>query len=123
MLQGDKNALEKFREVTNVGHITEGVEFLGQHLSKLWTSEQFLITPARKNTEAFPTKVRNIVRSCQSAPQEKLIATLNPVMPRMGLVSQARCPHPGLHIGRSSPVSLGLALGKATSSRQKVRLD
>ena len=41
----------------------------------------------------------------------------------MGLVSQALCRRAGLQMGRCATVSLRLALGTTTSSRQEVRLD
>ena len=75
-----ERGLELSKEKTSITHITEGVDFLGQHLRKYGHRKQLLITPARKNTQAFLTKVRNSVRSCKAAPQEKLIATLNPVV-------------------------------------------
>ena len=75
-----ERGLELSKEKTSITHITEGVDFLGQHLRKYGRRKQFLTTPARKNTQAFLTKVRSIVSSCKAAPQETLIATLNPVV-------------------------------------------
>ena len=75
-----ERGLELSKEKTSITHITEGGDFLGHHLRKCGRRKQFLTTPARKNTQAFLTKVRSIVSSCKAAPQETLIATLNPVV-------------------------------------------
>ena len=75
-----ERGLELSKEKTSITHITEGFDFLGQHLRKYGRRKQLLITPARKNTQAFLDKARNIVRSLKAAPQERLIATLNPVV-------------------------------------------
>ena len=75
-----ERGLELSKEKTSITHITEGFDFLGQHVRKYGRRKQILTTPAQKNVQAFLTKVRNIVRSSKAAPQEELIGKLNPVI-------------------------------------------
>ena len=65
-------------EKTRITHIDKGFDFLGQHVRRY--GRKLLITPSRKNTQAFLTKVRSILRANASAPQLKLIGALNPVI-------------------------------------------
>lgn len=63
-------------EKTRVTHIEEGFDFLGQNIRSY--KEKLLIKPAKKNVQAFLTKVRTIVDKNKTAPQESLIKMLPP---------------------------------------------
>ena len=74
-----ERGLSLSQEKTAITHISDGFDFLGQHVRKYGKRQQCLITPSRKNTKAFLTKVRNTVRKNKAAPQEELIGKLNPI--------------------------------------------
>ena len=65
-------------EKTAITHINEGFDFLGQNLRK--RGGKLLITPSKKNTQAFLTKIREMVRHHDSASQDNLIWQLNPII-------------------------------------------
>ncbi len=65
-------------EKTCITHIEEGFDFLGQNLRK--HGGKLLITPSRKNMQAFLNKVRGVVRQNGNAKQESLIRVLNPIL-------------------------------------------
>lgn len=69
-------------EKTRIVPIEEGFDFLGQHLRKYRNGRQrkLLITPARKNVQAFLEKVRQIVKDHKQAPAGQLIHQLNPII-------------------------------------------
>ena len=63
---------------TRITHIEDGVDFLGQHLRK--SRGNLLITPAKKNVQAFLAKVRGIIKAQKQTPAGTLILLLNPVI-------------------------------------------
>jgi RNA-directed DNA polymerase len=62
-------------EKTVVTHISEGVDFLGQHLQTY--RGRLRITPSAKNVSAFLEKVRTLIRKRQQATAGDLIEQLN----------------------------------------------
>ncbi len=73
-----ERGLKLSAEKTRITHIDKGFDFLGQHVRRY--GRKLLITPSRKNTQAFLTKVRVIVRANATAPQLQLIGALNRVV-------------------------------------------
>jgi hypothetical protein len=65
-------------EKTRITHISQGFDFLGQHLRKF--DGKLVIQPSKKNTHAFLEKVRRIIDANQSVSQTLLIGLLNPVI-------------------------------------------
>jgi RNA-directed DNA polymerase len=76
-----ERGLQLSEEKTRITHLSEGFDFLGQHIRKYHigaSMEKLLITPAKKNVKAFLEEIRETVRSLASAKQEVLIQKLNP---------------------------------------------
>jgi len=73
-----ERGLELSKEKTRVVHITEGFDFLGQHVRKY--GRKLLITPAWKNVQALLNKVRDIVKKGRAKTQEWVIEKLTPVL-------------------------------------------
>jgi RNA-directed DNA polymerase len=73
-----ERGLELSVEKTHVTRIQDGFDFLGQHLRKY--RGKLLVTPSKKNTEAFLTKIRGVVENNKSATQTNLIVRLNPII-------------------------------------------
>jgi RNA-directed DNA polymerase len=65
-------------EKTRVTHVAEGFDFLGQTVRKFRAA--IIITPSKKNVQAFRTKVKSIFAEQGTAKQETLILRLNPVI-------------------------------------------
>jgi RNA-directed DNA polymerase len=65
-------------EKTVVTHISEGVDFLGQHLRTF--GGRLRITPSAKNVQAFLDKVRVRIRKNRQATAGDLIEQLNPMI-------------------------------------------
>jgi RNA-directed DNA polymerase len=70
--------LQLSEEKTRVTHIAEGFDFLGQNIRRL--DGRIIITPSKKNVQAFRAKIKEIFNEHRTAKQESLIATLNPVI-------------------------------------------
>jgi RNA-directed DNA polymerase len=73
-----KRGLELSQEKTKTTHISEGFDFLGQNVRKY--NGKLLITPSKKNVNAFLDKVREIIKNNATAKTGNLIGTLNPVI-------------------------------------------
>lgn len=73
-----ERGLELSPEKTRVVHISEGFDFLGQHVRKY--GRKLLITPAWKNVQALLNKVRDLVNQAKAKTQEWLIEKLNPIL-------------------------------------------
>lgn len=76
-----ERGLRLSEEKTRVTHISEGFDFLGQHIRMYHagtTKKKLLITPAKKNIKAFIEGIRDTIRALKSVKQEILIQTLNP---------------------------------------------
>jgi RNA-directed DNA polymerase len=73
-----ERGLELSDEKTRITHITEGFDFLGQHVRKY--GDQLLTKPAKKSIKSLLDKVRNIVKANANATQAALIRQLNPVI-------------------------------------------
>jgi len=73
-----ERGLELSVEKTRITHITEGFDFLGQHLRKF--AGGMLVQPAKDNVQAFLAKVRHIVKSPEHNQAGELIQRLNPVI-------------------------------------------
>jgi RNA-directed DNA polymerase len=65
-------------EKTRITHISQGFDFLGQHLRKF--DGKLVIQPSKKNTPAFLEKVRQLIKDNSNVDQVKLIRLLNPVI-------------------------------------------
>jgi RNA-directed DNA polymerase len=73
-----ERGLQLSPEKTRITHIDDGFDFLGQHFRKY--GGKLLVTPSKKNTQAFLDKVRVIIEVNVSASQAELIEQLNPVI-------------------------------------------
>ncbi len=73
-----KRGLTLSAEKTRITHIREGFDFLGFNLKKY--KDKLLIKPSRSNVKAVKVKIRQIVKSNQTAKTENLIRQLNPVL-------------------------------------------
>jgi len=71
-----ERGLELSPEKTTLTHIEEGVDFLGQNLRKY--NGKYLTKPAKKNVQAFLTKVRKVIKENPTATAGNLIKELNP---------------------------------------------
>ena len=65
-------------EKTRITHITQGFDFLGQHLRSF--GGKLVVQPSKKNTQRFLEKVRALIKSNSTANQAALIELLNPVI-------------------------------------------
>ena len=65
-----ERGLELSQEKTEITHISEGFDFLGQNVRKY--DGKLLIKPSPKNVKAFLDKVRETIRVNRSAKQETL---------------------------------------------------
>lgn len=65
-------------EKTLITHINDGFDFLGCNV-KMY-GNNLLIKPSDKNYEAIINKIREVIKSNQSAKQEFLIRKLNPII-------------------------------------------
>ncbi|CAG2135012.1 group II intron reverse transcriptase/maturase [Cupriavidus numazuensis] len=65
-------------EKTRIVHIAEGFDFLGWNFRKY--SGKLLITPSKKNAQAFYRKVKEVISVRKGAKQEDLIRVLNPML-------------------------------------------
>ncbi len=65
-------------EKTRITHISQGFDFLGQHLRSF--DGKVLVQPSKKNTHAFLEKVRALIKANSATSQAALIEVLNPVI-------------------------------------------
>ena len=65
-------------EKTRITHISQGFDFLGQHLRAF--GGKLVIQPSKKNVHAFLEKVRQLIKVHANIGQAALIRTLNPVI-------------------------------------------
>lgn len=65
-------------EKTQIVHIDEGFDFLGQNIRKY--DGKLLIKPSEKNVNAFLQKIREVIRTNKGATAGHLIAMLNPII-------------------------------------------
>lgn len=63
---------------TKITHVADGFDFLGQNIRKY--GGKLLITPSKKNVQAFLSKIRSIVKGNWTAEQKNLIGLLNPMI-------------------------------------------
>jgi len=63
---------------TVITHIDEGFDFLGKHIRKY--RGKLRITPAKAGVRALLCTVRGITKKMATAPADRLIATLNPII-------------------------------------------
>jgi RNA-directed DNA polymerase len=70
-------------------HISEGFDFLGQNVRSF--NGKIIVTPAKKNIQAFKAKVKEIFKEHRTAKQENLIGVLNPVVRGWANYHQAAC--------------------------------
>jgi RNA-directed DNA polymerase len=73
-----ERGLQLSQEKTQITHISEGFDFLGQNVRKYGGT--LLIKPSAKNVKAFLDKIRETIRENRSAKQESLINMLNPMI-------------------------------------------
>jgi len=69
-------------EKTSLTHITDGFDFLGQHIRKYANGKQtkLLITPSAKSRKTLVQNIRTIVKGATQATAGALIQQLNPVI-------------------------------------------
>ena len=65
-------------EKTRITHISQGFDFLGQHLRSF--DGKLIVQPSKKNTERFLEKIRTLVKANLAVNQAALIVLLNPVI-------------------------------------------
>jgi RNA-directed DNA polymerase len=70
--------LQLSKEKTRITHSTEGFDFLGQNVRNL--GGKIIITPSKKNIQAFKNKIKESFQEHKTAKQQNLIAVLNPVI-------------------------------------------
>lgn len=70
--------LQLSAEKTVIRHISEGFDFLGQHVQKY--NGKLLIKPSPKNVKAFMEKIRKMVKEHKQAMTGNVIGQLNPVI-------------------------------------------
>ena len=73
-----ERGLELSAEKTVITHIDEGFDFLGKHIRKY--RGKLRITPAKASVQALLGTVRGIIKKMATAPADRLIATLNPII-------------------------------------------
>jgi len=73
-----ERGLELSLEKTHITHITDGFDFLGQHIREY--KGKILIQPSRKNVSTFLGKVRRLIKANAQAAIGNLILQLNPVI-------------------------------------------
>jgi len=73
-----QRGLELSKEKTHITRIQDGFDFLGQNVRKY--NGKLIIKPAKKNTQAFSRKVRDLIETNATASADNLIARLHPVM-------------------------------------------
>ena len=71
-----QRGLELSEEKTRITHIEEGFDFLGHHVRKY--NGKLLITPSKKNVQAFLADIRKVIKDNKDATTDGLITTLNP---------------------------------------------
>ena len=73
-----ERGLELSPQKTQITHIKDGFDFLGQTVRKY--NNKLRIQPSKKNVKTFLTKVRTILNSNKQMPAGELIALLNPII-------------------------------------------
>jgi RNA-directed DNA polymerase len=71
-----KRGLALSQEKTNITHIEEGFDFLGQNVRKY--DGKMLIKPSKKNVLKFLGDIREAIRGNKTVTQERMIEKLNP---------------------------------------------
>ncbi len=71
-----ERGLELSEEKTQITHLEDGFDFLGQHVRKY--NGQFRTRPSKKNVKTFLTDIRKVIKDNKEATAYWLIATLNP---------------------------------------------
>jgi len=64
---------------TKVTHLDQGFDFLGWHVRR-YPDGKVLVTPSRKNVNAFLAKARETIKACRGVEQTVLIWQLNPLL-------------------------------------------
>jgi RNA-directed DNA polymerase len=72
-----ERGLELSQEKTNITHITNGFDFLGQNIRK-YKDGKVLIKPSKKNVKTFLAKIRKLIKENAQATAGNLIVQLNP---------------------------------------------
>ena len=73
-----ERGLQLSQEKTQITHISEGCDFLGQNVRKY--NGKLLIKPSGKNVKASLNSIRETIRVNCSAKQETLIGLINPMI-------------------------------------------
>ncbi|CAG0935623.1 Group II intron-encoded protein LtrA [Thermoflexales bacterium] len=73
-----ERGLELSPEKTHITHITEGFDFLGQHIREY--QGKILVKPSRKNITAFLDKIHQLIKTNAQATAGNLIVQLNPII-------------------------------------------
>jgi RNA-directed DNA polymerase len=71
-----ERGLELSPEKTRITHITDGFDFLGQHIREY--NGKIIIKPSVKNFKTFLTNIREVIKGNAQAPAGYLITLLNP---------------------------------------------
>lgn len=65
-------------EKTRIVHMSDGFDFLGQHLR--WVSHALRTQPSKKSVKTFLAKIRTTIKKHAAVPTAALIHTLNPMI-------------------------------------------
>ena len=74
----EERGLKLSQEKTEITHINEGFDFLGQNVRKY--NGKLLIKPSKKNVQEFLKKVRTLIKTHKTVSSGDLIGMLNPVI-------------------------------------------
>src|SRR5262245_6335384 len=71
-----ERGLELSQEKTHITHITNGFDFLGQHIRK-YKDGKVLVKPSKKNVKAFLAEIQKPIKENAQATAGNLIVQLN----------------------------------------------
>jgi hypothetical protein len=105
----------------NLAARPERFDFLGQNVRNL--GGKIIVTPSKKNVQAFKAKVKAIFAEHKTAKQENLINVLNPGHPGLGELSPSGMCLEDLRLDRFLAVVEDVAVGETEASQQTRRVD
>ncbi len=84
---------------------------------------KIIVTPSKKNIQAFKAKVKEIFAENKTAKQENLIGVFNPGGSGLGELSPSGMCFEDFRLDRLVAVVEDMAMGQAETSQQERRLD
>ena len=111
-----ERGLHLSQEKTVITPIEDGFDFLGQNVRSF--GGKIIVTPSKKNIQAFKAKVKEIFAENKAAKQENLIGVLNPVVRGW---ANYMC-FQDFRLDRLMVVVEDMAMGQAETSQQERRL-